>query len=89
MGLFVQWQAEVRSPEQPQVMPGNAARREGWVLGEISSLKAQLGSSTGCAGSGGVTVPGGVPEPHRCCSLRDEATGTVGWAGSVHHKGLF
>jgi len=38
----------------------------GWVLGKISSLKERCCSGTAAQGGGGVTVPGGVPEPCGC-----------------------
>ena len=38
----------------------------GWVLGTISSPKEQCCSGTAAHGSGGVAIPGGVPELWGC-----------------------
>jgi len=38
----------------------------GWMLGNIYSLKEWCCSGTAAQSGGGVTVPGGVPEPWGC-----------------------
>jgi len=38
----------------------------GWILGTIYLPKEQCCSGTAAHGGGGVTVPGGVPEPWGC-----------------------
>jgi len=38
----------------------------GWMLGKISSQKEQCCSGTAAQRGGGVTIPGGVPEPCGC-----------------------
>jgi len=50
----------------------------GWLLGKTYSLKECPGAGTGCSGSGGVTVPGDVPELWRCGT---EGHGRWVWAG--------
>jgi len=39
-----------------------------WVLQTVASLEERSALAQAAQGSGGVTVPGGVPEPWRCGS---------------------
>jgi len=53
----------------------------GWILGTISSQKERCGSGTAAQGGGGVTVPGGVPEPCGCGTEGRGLWAWWGWAG--------
>ena len=52
----------------------------GWILGNISSQKEQCCSGTAAHGGGGVTIPGGVPEPWGCGT---EGRGQWAWWGGL------
>jgi len=52
----------------------------GWLLGNISSQKEWSGRGMGCPGSGGVTIPGGVPDLWRCGM---EEHGQWAWWGGL------
>ena len=62
-----------------------------WILGNISSQQEQCCSGTAAQGGGGVTVPGGVPEP--CgCGTEDVVSGHGGdglAVGPGDLRGLF
>jgi len=53
----------------------------GWIWGKISSLKEWWYTDTGCTGSGGVTIPGGVQGMERCETVGCGLVGMVveGW----------
>jgi len=52
-----------------------AREGSGWILGTISSQKEMVRQWHSCTGSGGVTIPGGVPELWGCGT---EGCGVVG-----------
>jgi len=63
----------------------------GWILA-VTSPKKQWCTGTGCPRSGGVTIPGGVPETCRCGTWGHSLVGKVvgRWMlGLGDHVGLF
>ena len=58
---------------EQEVMALNCTRGgSGWILGTISYHEEQCCSGTAAHGGGGVTVPGGVPEPWGCGTERSQ-----------------
>jgi len=48
-------------------MASSCAREgSGWILGKICYPKERSGTGTAAQGGGGVTIPGGAPDPWRC-----------------------
>ena len=58
----------------------------GWILGNTSSQKEWSDMGTAAQGGGGVTVPGGVPEPWRCGT---EGCGQWAVLVDLNLRGLF
>ena len=52
----------------------------GWMIGNISSQRSSEAVAQAAQGGGGVTVPGGVPEP---CGCGTEGHGQWAWCGGL------
>ena len=52
----------------------------GWIVGNISSREEQCCNGTAAHRGGGVTIPGGVPEPWGCGT---EGRGQWAWWGGL------